>query len=106
MASDVVLLGSKRDLQVDIVDSILAGSSVTVNRPGAKAEYETCPRCSGSGKSGSEPCGPCKGRARYRAPVKRRVHRKVKATPPSATEMAFGGADAAETGRAIIRRFS
>ena len=28
------------------------------NRSGDKAEYETCPRCAGSGKaSASEPCG-------------------------------------------------
>jgi DnaJ-class molecular chaperone len=32
------------------------------NRPGAKAEFETCPRCGGSGKSsGNESCGRCKG---------------------------------------------
>lgn len=27
-----------------------------------KAEWETCPRCSGTGKaSGNDPCGRCKG---------------------------------------------
>ena len=33
------------------------------NQPSSerKAEWENCPRCSGSGKSGSEPCGRCKG---------------------------------------------
>jgi DnaJ-class molecular chaperone len=32
------------------------------NRTGDKAEYETCPRCGGSGKaSANDSCGRCKG---------------------------------------------
>jgi len=37
------------------------GIEKTPNRTGDKAEFETCPRCGGSGKSGSETCGRCKG---------------------------------------------
>ena len=46
------------------------------NQPGSerKAEWETCPRCGGSGKSGSDPCGRCKGAGKLRVRAKQRYN--------------------------------